>query len=135
MMGNVTLQLVSIINPTSFENKPLVLFKRGFILYLLRMRHKNLLVKINSLRWFLDSNWSMMVITSQVSPDSSWIVADHQLKHIGSTRNHLQCVKNQFNHLKMIHTAGSWFVGGPRYHNFNQHKQVAGLRWSTAWTN
>lgn len=91
MMGNVTLQLVSIINPTSFENKPLVLFKRGFILNVLRMRHKKTLVKINSLRWFLDSNWSMMVITSQVSPDSSWIVADHQLM---TTLDQLQTIYN-----------------------------------------
>jgi len=32
MIGNLALQLVSILNPTSFENKPLVLFKRGFII-------------------------------------------------------------------------------------------------------
>lgn len=55
------------------------------------MRHKKTLVKINSLRWFLDSNWSMMVITSQVSPDSSWIVADHQLM---TTLDQLQTIHN-----------------------------------------
>lgn len=63
MMGNVILQLVSIINPKQKEKKPLVLFKRGFKITFIASAAQNP-VRMSSLKWYLVSSWFMMVITS-----------------------------------------------------------------------
>lgn len=64
MMGNVILQLVSIIiNPQQKEKKPLMLFKRGFNITFIAPEAQNP-VRKSSLKCYLVSSWFMMVITS-----------------------------------------------------------------------
>lgn len=62
-MGNVTVQLVSIINPKQKGNKPLVLFKRRFNITFIAPAAQNP-VRKSILKLYLVTSWLMLTITS-----------------------------------------------------------------------